>query len=156
MLYPECLLSPHMHWGPERQFVTLVTYLSLPLPALVFLPLPHPSPTLPALILPSLQLLLPASFPSPSPSPFPLFPCLSLFFLFMYFCCYIYVSCMELLCIEYQPERDIYKKEQKGITTSTSETHKNDTHEHKTLRTPQNTTWEQDPGCPALRTGVVG
>ena len=61
----------------------IVTYshLSLPLPALVFLPLPHPSPTLPYLILPSLPLLLPFTLPS-----------LSLSFLILYFCCYIYVS----------------------------------------------------------------
>ncbi len=72
-----------MHTSCKHKLLTLVTHshLSLSLPAVVFLPLPHPSPTLPSLILPSLPLLLPFTLPS-----------LSLSCLILYFCCYIYVS----------------------------------------------------------------
>ena len=51
------------------------------------------------------------------------------------------------------PARERYTRKNRKVSPPPPQKHKNNTHEHKTL---QNTTWEQDPGCPALRTGAVG
>ena len=111
MLYPECLLSPHMHWGPERQFVTLVTYSPLPSSPCSSLsssssPLPHSPRPYP----PFSSASPPRLFPFPLPLPLPSLS-LSFFILSLYVFLLLYLCIMHGIIVYTIPARERYIQE---------------------------------------------